>query len=1139
MAEAVQAQFRQLHHAWRQAGRRALGAALAALACGLTAVPASAQTVPALEDQPLFTMNSVKPNLMLTFDNSGSMDWQFAPMGTAVDEGKPCFQNSSYNRLYYNPAVTYLAPVRGDGTRWPNASYTSAWPNGFFPEGYGATVNLSTGFPSNYRATGPWGSATYAAGDGAGTGAHYYAYTGTSPAVPVLGYCYPHTSYTRVDLNSATAAQKTNFANWYSYYRTRLLAMKTSLGEAFRTVDSSFRVGLYTINWANSSDGNGAFIALDEFNDGNRTAWYNRLYGLWTSGGTPLRKSMQAIGEYYRAGTSPAGGTVADPIQFSCQQHYNLITTDGEWNSGGATGVVGSNNFDNTLPNSKPLLDALSAEFGAVLKAGDPWPAKYREKAGSNSTNTLADIAAYYWMTDLRTSLANNVFTSSADPATWQHMVNFGLAFSAQGTIAYPNGITAIANGTAQWPIPSADSPSAVDDLWHAAAISHGRFFSVASPQELADALSRAITEIKTRQGSGSGAVLTGSDLIFVPTLAFRAIYKSGEWTGDVQLRNVSPTTGEISPAAVWNAAERIDDQMTGTKWNTDRMIVTRTGSSLTDTAVRFRPTDYGGTGGTVTVAQQATLSGTTDTAKAILNYLRGDRSLEDTLTETRQFRRRAWLLADIVNSEPRWIGKPNQSLSDSFHSGYSAFVTANTARKPTLFVGSNGGMLHAIDATDGATGGTERWAYVPSFLFRSGVDGLAGLSYRETDALPNKFSHRYRVDGTPTVRDIKWPNDSAKCGTRAGTWGTILVSGLNKGGKGYFALDVTSPEASSEDDLRSKVLWEFDGSGANAGGTAKMGYSYGQPLVIWTKAGWLVAVSSGYQNDGSGQLWLLHPCTGEVVKRLSTENGTLSNPVGVAQMEGYFQDDAEQLVLQLYATDLKGNLWRWDLSDSANLSGATSALSGTKIINVGAPITTAPAVAINPREPTERWVTFGTGRLLSASDVSSPLTGTFYGVKDGGPITPGSFGSALSVSDLTNASSGPVTVGPGTKGWYMTMLSGAQIVTAPHIARGVVIWAASVPSNDACSPGANSYIYARDLGSGVTRMRNNAASVSVAAPVTKLQTALGTGTATPTSSQRNLVVIGSSSTADVLIDVTLRVVLSGGRSNLRFINPR
>ena len=131
------------------------------------------------------------------------------------------------------------------------------------------------------------------------------------------------------------------------------------------------------------------------------------------------------------------------------------------------------------------------------------------------------------------------------------------------------------------------------------------------------------------------------------------------------------------------------------------------------------------------------------------------------------------------------------------------------------------------------------------------------------------------------------------------------------------------------------------------------------------------------------------------------------------------------------------------------------------------------------------------------------------------------------------------MTVGAATKGWYMTMPTSASIVTAPHLARGVVIWAATAPSSDACSPGAMSYIYARDLGSGVTRMRNNAASVSVAAPVTKLQTVLGTGTATPTSSQRNLVVIGSSSNSDVLIDVNLRVLLSGGRSNLRFINPR
>ena len=127
-------------------------------------------------------------------------------------------------------------------------------------------------------------------------------------------------------------------------------------------------------------------------------------------------------------------------------------------------------------------------------------------------------------------------------------------------------------------------------------------------------------------------------------------------------------------------------------------------------------------------------------------------------------------------------------------------------------------------------------------------------------------------------------------------------------GGKGYFAPGVTSPDATDEDALRSKVLWEFDGSGTNAGGTTKVGFSYGQPLVIWTKAGWLVAVSSGYQNDGSGQIWLLHPCTGEVVKRLATESGTFPNPAGLAQIEGDYQDHAHPHVLAPAAPDTRGH---------------------------------------------------------------------------------------------------------------------------------------------------------------------------------------------------------------------------------------
>src|SRR5450432_4085682 len=107
-----------------------------------------------LADQPLFTTSTVQPNVVFTLDNSGSMDYQFAPMYTANNSSKRCFTDPAYNGLYYNPAFTYLPPVTYDGvTRYSPSNYTSAWLDGFdLPSG---TRNLSNKYPAvgNYGDT--------------------------------------------------------------------------------------------------------------------------------------------------------------------------------------------------------------------------------------------------------------------------------------------------------------------------------------------------------------------------------------------------------------------------------------------------------------------------------------------------------------------------------------------------------------------------------------------------------------------------------------------------------------------------------------------------------------------------------------------------------------------------------------------------------------------------------------------------------------------------------------------------------------------------------------------------------------------------------------------------------------------------
>src|SRR4051794_26624064 len=118
---------------------------VAALAM-VAAVFAAQGAVIDLSPTPLASSSSglVKPNLSFVLDSSGSMAWSHAP-----DEAEPFFSQVGYktsqcNSIYYNPAIIYPAPRNADGTSFTNATFSSAWKDGF-NTGSGS-VNLGTSF---------------------------------------------------------------------------------------------------------------------------------------------------------------------------------------------------------------------------------------------------------------------------------------------------------------------------------------------------------------------------------------------------------------------------------------------------------------------------------------------------------------------------------------------------------------------------------------------------------------------------------------------------------------------------------------------------------------------------------------------------------------------------------------------------------------------------------------------------------------------------------------------------------------------------------------------------------------------------------------------------------------------------------
>jgi type IV pilus assembly protein PilY1 len=1085
----------------------------------------------ALDDQPINTTSTVKPNIVFTLDNSGSMDAYYAPEDSKSNLTKFCYLSHYYNALYYNPNFNYLPPVLGNGTRLPNSSYIDAFKDGFHPAD--GKINLQTKSAQ---------LGTY--GDNLGDygtqnrGGHYAKYNDATTPV-TKGNCYADAKYVIVDMNAATAQEKQNYANWYSYYRTRLFAVKSSAGEAFRAIGDDFRVGFHTIDGVSNGNQNGGFLKVDTFTLGHRDAWYNLFYSQYANYATPLRAAMTRIGEYYRTGAKPSGG-IEDPIQYSCQPNYHILSTDGYWNGAGGSGAAVGAAWNDVLPNNPDLLSALTNEFGTTFSASSPWPKIYRRNIGASSNDTLANIAAYYWQTDLRPgpTMPNNVPTSSKDSASWQHVTQFTIAFSAVGNVAYPSGAAPIrAPGPAVWPAPVANSPASVDDLWSSAVVGHGQYFNVSSPEELLNKLGAALQDIAGRQASGTPSAATANDYenANLPYI-FRASYKPGEWTGKLEVREVNAITGGGQGVPLWDAKTKLDDQVVGSGWDNRRFIATM--NTSTNTGVPFRWSS-------LSAAQKTSLDADSVMSQKILDYLRGNRALEDDAPATSipaptstvgLFRNRASVLGAIINSKPHYEAAPSGPLLELYNPGYTAFKLAKQNRTPTMYVGASDGMLHAFKATVGDTdSGEEKWAYVPGMLYKNGVDGLASWAWKYADPLPKKFSHRYRVDQSPIVTDV----DFGRAGVPIGTpdWRTILVAGLNKGGKGFYALDVTNPDAASEADVAAKVLWEFTGDSL---GDPKMGYSFGEPQIVKTRRfGWVIAVTSGYNNAaGTGHLWLINPKTGAVLHRFDTGVGSASVPSGLGQVNGFRLSDKDNTVEQLYSADLMGNVWRFDVASPASTDWVTT---GTKIAAVGEPITTRPVISMDPYNTKNRWVVFGSGKLLGQSDVASSTTNsTFFAIKDGSKNSPLIPSAPIVKADLMAVTPSTAALqGDTVKGWYMTMAGYGQIDLNPEIRRGRVFWAANNPATvSVCSKGFDGTIFARNLGSG-GNVVGGATSIAVPGGVAGINLVkVKRNGATVASSQAamTLRLDKRDGDTDMNSSASFRTQLYGGRSNFRYV---
>lgn len=1009
----------------------------------------------------------VKPNVMFILDDSGSMAWDYLPDAADFNSNTYGVQSSHCNGMYFNPAVVYTPPVNADGTSYPDANFRSAVPDGFRAATSGrngsnnpvdlnnSTYYTYTGSQSDldfsYNAKGNVQSNTFyneCASKVSGTGNGKFTKTTVS--------------------TSSSATVRTNFANWYSYYRTRILAMKTAAGRAFKEVGDNYRIGYTTHSYTGVSSSNSEFQQIADFTyasdgSGQKNKWYDKLYGAGASGGTPLRAALSKVGRMY-AGKLLTGSN--DPVQYSCQQNFAILATDGYWNGDAGYKVDGSSSIGNQ-------------------DGDDSVPRPLRDDNGSSST--LSDVAMYYYQTDLRADGAsgalgtgvdvgkNNVPGSGADTAIHQHMTTFTLGLGVSGTLDFNQAtLTALTQGTTSWPVAKADNPTAIDDLWHAALNGRGTYYSAKKPDELVSGLSSALAGVSARTGAAASAATSTLEPVAGDNQLFVALYRTVKWDGDLQAKSIDPATGAVSDTVVWSAQSLLDQKASA---NADTRTIYTFDSGADSKLKSFSWTSLSNDEKALfkNKCANSQLSQcpdlvddaartAVDGGERLVNYLRGQSGNEDQAGNADLlFRDRDHILGDMVGGQPIYVKKPTFTYLDTNYATFRDTTQAN--RAATVYAAANDGMLHAFDATNGV----ERWAYIPPMVMPN-LYKLADKNYAS--------GHQYYVDGSPTVGDICPNAPSTTC--EAGEWKTILVGGLNRGGKGYYALDVTNPGS-------PKALWNFTDADDE-----DMGYSYGNPIITKRADGtWVVALTSGYNNsdgDGRGHLYLLNANTGELLLKLTTSAGSSGTPSGLAKINGWVDTPNDNTVTRFYGGDLLGNVWRFD-TDNRVLPDGREAFLLAQLGNVGTvgtqPITIRPLLSeITSGSARYAVVTVGTGKYLGDTDRSDTTQQSVYAIKD--DLTGTGLGrvrqnDAFVQQTLTTneagtsrtASDNPVNWNT-QYGWYVDLnpdneSPGERVNVDMQQQLGVLAVAGNVPESNACTVGGYAWLYFFDFRTGTS----------------------------------------------------------------------
>jgi type IV pilus assembly protein PilY1 len=811
--------------------------------------------------------------------------------------------------------------------------------------------------------------------------------------------------------------------------------------------------------------------------------------------GTPLGESLYEAGKYFGGQSSAFKSTVGlsgsplqytTPITASCQKNFIIFITDG----------------------------MASQDTDAVLKTictnGDCDGDGVEPK---DLNHSMDDVAKYLRDYDL---LTDNAATGKEYTIGKQYVTTYTIGFGLSGADA-----------------------AAVTLLNRAADSSHGKGAAYLSGDQsgLTDAFSQILYGILSVDTSFVAPVVPispdnktyGSNRIY---MGFFKPQNQTAWLGNLKKYGLDTNNNIIdkngaSPFTTtsysyWNNsgtpdATSVDLGGAGgvlLSRSTARSIYTYTGSntSLTDSSNLFSTTNSAITSTGADTGTTRTLNVTDDTKKNdLINFVHGyDVYSKGSGTTIK----RGWLFGDVLHSKPLVVNYATYTSSTTNESSCST-------NKSIIYVGSNDGMLHAINDCDGS----EAWAFIPPEIL-SNLQEIPGAI------------HSYAVDSSPSV----YIYDANKNGNiETSTDKVLLMIGLRRGGgpnnysgvpaKGsYYALDVSNPAA-------PRYLWSISNA---TSGFSELGESWGEPKIVKMKIGtaskMVAFIPGGYDNlnedsrygatqnftgtgtvdnsaSGAGNLIStpITPVVGPYSPKgrgvYAVEVATLSSagvptitstptriwgaaygsstnyttaPATDAGMTFSIVSDITTLdvdgngyIDRLYATDLGGNLWRFDVGDTSiaswkgnkifSANPASGADTGRKFFFK--PIATLETPVTVSTRGNDALVFIGSGDREHPTNTS--VVDRIYAVRDKGQT------SAKTETDLTDVTSNALQSATATAtevknlltdlsssyGWYIKLNqnTGEKALANPTLANKIVYFTTFTPgasvNTDPCRP--------------------------------------------------------------------------------------